>query len=325
KIRRALAPLSMGWTLADYWRRAVAAARAEPFDVFHAHDLVTLPAAWAARARRGGCVVYDAHELFTELSRLDPVSRAGFRLLEAALIGRVDRVLTVNESIAGELVRRYRVPPPLVLRNCPRTFGRRPEAGKSTLRRRAGLPAGTPVVLYQGLYMPHRGLENLVRASALFVRARLVFMGWGPLLDELRALAVREAVTDRVIFIDPVPMDDLLEVTAGADVGVVPYRNVGLNNFYTSPNKLFEYCAAGVPVVASAFPELRKVVEGLQLGRTFDPDDPASIARAVNAVVEDPAEAARLRANAARVAGQFTWEGEAQVLLEAYRSLPVDA
>lgn len=324
-LRAALAPLAMAWALADYWWRAFLAATAEPFDVYHAHDLVTLPVAWAARARRGGGLVYDAHELFTELSRLDPFSRVIFRVLERLLIGRADRVLTVNDSIAAELVRRYGVATPLVLRNCPRTFGRRPDPSQSSLRERARVPVGTPVVLYQGLYMPHRGLENLVRAAARFRRARLVFMGWGPLLDDLKALAVSEEVADRVTFIDAVPMGELLAVTAGADLGVIPYRNVGLNNFYTSPNKLFEYCAAGVPVAASRFPELVKVVEGLQVGRTFDPDDPASIAAAVNAIVEDPAELARLRENAGRAAAGFTWEGEAGALLTAYESLPVEA
>ncbi len=324
-LRGLLAPLAMAWALADYWARALRAALSEPFDVYHAHDLVTLPVAWAARARRGGALVYDAHELFTELSRLDPVSRTVFRLLERLLIGRADRVVTVNDSIAAELARRYGVPAPLVLRNCPRTFGRHPERSQSTLRERAGVPAGVPIVLYQGLYMPHRGLENLVRAAAHIGRARLVFMGWGPLLDNLKAIAVGEAVAERVTFIEPVPMGELLAVTAGADLGVIPYRNVGLNNFYTSPNKLFEYIAAGVPVVASRFPELTRVVEGLRLGRTFEPDDPSSIAAAVNGLLEDPAELARARENTERSAPQFTWEGEARALLSAYDALEARA
>jgi glycosyltransferase involved in cell wall biosynthesis len=323
--RGAVAPLAMAWALVDYWRRAFLAATAEPFDVYHAHDLVTLPVAWAARARRGGAVVYDAHELFTELSRLDPVSRAGFRVLETLLIGRADCVITVNDSIAAELSRRYGVATPRVLRNCPRTFGLRPDSSRSSLRERARLPAGTPIVLYQGLYMPHRGLENLVRAASGFRRAHLVFMGWGPLLDNLKAVAVSEGLTDRVTFIDPVPMGELLAVTSGADVGVIPYRNVGLNNFFTSPNKLFEYCAAGVPVAASRFPELVKVVEGLQVGRTFDPDDPASIAAAVSAIVDDPVEQARFRDNAGRAAASFSWEREVEALHAVYDSLPVEA
>jgi glycosyltransferase involved in cell wall biosynthesis len=324
-LRRLLAPLAMAWALGDYWRRALLAATAEPFDVYHAHDLVTLPVAWAARARRGGALVYDAHELFTELSRLDPLSRAVFRVMERVLIGRADRVLTVNDSIARELARRYGVAIPLVLRNCPRTGGLRPGASPSRLRERARVPEGVPIVLYQGLYMPHRGLENLVRASASFKRARLVFMGWGPLLEPLKALTAGEGLGERVTFIDAVPMGELLAMTAAADLGVIPYRNVGLNNYYTSPNKLFEYVAAGVPVVASAFPELVKVVEGLQVGRTFDPDDPASIAAAVNAILEDPAEHARVRGNAARAAPGFTWEAEVRTLLDAYASLAAGA
>jgi glycosyltransferase involved in cell wall biosynthesis len=120
-------------------------------------------------------------------------------------------------------------------------------------------------------------------------------------------------------------MGELLAVTAGADLGVIAYRNVGLNNYYTSPNKLFEYAAAGVPVAASHFPELIKVVEGLQLGRTFDPDDPRSIAAAVNGILEDPSELARLRDNAARAAGRFTWEEEVHTLLDAYASLEAKA
>jgi glycosyltransferase involved in cell wall biosynthesis len=173
--------------------------------------------------------------------------------------------------------------------------------------------------------MPHRGLENLVKAAGRFRRAHLVLMGWGPLLPDLKAVAVSEGVTGRVTFIDPVPMGELLAVTAGADLGVIPYRNVGLNNFFTSPNKLFEYCAAGVPVAASRFPELVKVVEGHQVGRTFDPDDPSSIAAAVNAIVDDPAELARFRDNAGRAAAGFSWEREAEALHAVYDSLPVEA
>lgn len=314
------AAASMAWALGDYSLRAVRAT-AGRYDVYHAHDLVTLPTAWTARRRSGGRLVYDAHELFTELSRLDPLSRAAFRALETVLIGRADRVVTVNDSIASELVRRYGIPAPVVVRNCPRTRGRKPDRARSPLRGRAGLGADVPIVLYQGLYMPHRGLENLVRAAAAFDRGQLVLMGWGPLRGALETLAAEVGVTARVTFLEPVPMDELLEATAGADLGVVPYRNVGLNNYYTSPNKLFEYCVAGVPVVASRFPELVKVVEGEGIGATFDPDHPASIAAAVNGLLGDAAALARARANLLAAAPSFTWEAESRKLLDVYSRL----
>jgi glycosyltransferase involved in cell wall biosynthesis len=324
-LRRVIAPFVLAWTLLDYWGRAFRAAVRGRFDVFHAHDLITLPVAWAARRIRGGRLVYDAHELFTEIGRLGPFARRAFQALERALIGRVDRVITVNDSIAAELVRRYGIDPPLVLRNCPRTGGRRPERSRSELRTRAGLPADVAIVLYQGLYMPNRGLENLIRAARSFLRAHLVLLGWGPLQRELEELVAREGLGDRVSFVAPVPISELLAMTAGADLGVIPYRNVGLNNFYTSPNKLFDYCAAGVPVVASSFPELEKIVIGLGYGRTFDPDDPASIADAVNGLLGDPAELESVRQRIAKGGGRFTWEVESGKLLDAYASLPFPA
>jgi glycosyltransferase involved in cell wall biosynthesis len=173
------------------------------------------------------------------------------------------------------------------------------------------------------MFMPHRGLENLVRAARSFARAHLVFMGWGPLRPQLEAQAAADGVADRVHFTDGVPLRDLLSFTAGADVGAIPYRNVGLNNYYTSPNKLFEYCAAGVPVVASRFPELVKVVEGFGAGRTFDPESPDDIAAAVNGLLEAPDDLARARKGAARVAQRFNWENEARTLLDVYASLGV--
>jgi glycosyltransferase involved in cell wall biosynthesis len=318
---RAFEPLRLAWALLDYTVRGFRQARALEAGVYHAHDLVTLPVAWAAARVRRARLVYDAHELFTEMGRLGPLTRAFFFGLERLLIGRADRVITVNGSIAAELARRYGVTPPAVVMNFPRTGGQSFSRERSPLRERVGLSPDIPLVLYQGMFMPHRGLENLVRAARSFTRAHLVLMGWGALLEPLRELARREGVEDRVHFTAGVPLGDLLSYTAGADVGVIPYRNVGLNNYYTSPNKLFEYCAAGVPVVASRFPELVKVVEGLGIGATFDPERPEDIAAAVNGVLDDDAALARARTNVARAASLFTWENESAKLLEVYRAV----
>lgn len=313
-LRWALGLLRWGWG-------AFRAARGWRPDACHAHDLPTLPVAWAVARLGGARVVYDAHELFTEIGRLGAPVRLGFRLLESLLIGRADRVMTVNESIAGELARRYSVPQPAVVMNCPRAEAGLPDRASSPLRARLGLGPEPPLVLFQGMFMPGRGLEHLVRAIARTKRAHLAFMGWGPLLPELQALARAARVADRVHFTAGVPLRDLLAFTAGADVGAIPYRAVGLNNYLTSPNKLFEYAVAGVPVVGSRFPELVKVIEGRGLGRTFDPESEAEIAAAIDALVEDPAELARVRRNVAAAAPELTWDAQEKVLVDLYRSL----
>ena len=106
-------------------------------------------------------------------------------------------------------------------------------------------------------------------------------------------------------------------------VGAIPYRNVGLNNYYTSPNKLFEYCAAGVPVVASRFPELVKIVEGMGVGRTFDPESPEDIARVVNALLDDPKALEEARHHAREAGRTLSWEFESRKLLALYASIAV--
>jgi glycosyltransferase involved in cell wall biosynthesis len=303
----------------DYYRRAYRLARDEGFDTFHAHDLNTLPvAAWLAR-RTGGRLIYDAHELYTEISTLSRLERFVWRRVERLLIKRADHIITVCESIAGELSDRYRVPGPLVLLNCPPGRESTAFAGPNRLRLKAGLiDSEEPIVLYQGGFSPNRGIEQLVDAACFLDRGVVLLMGWGNIEDALARRIRENNLEGRVVIIGPAAQHELVEFTAGADVGVIPYRPVGLNNYYTTPNKLFDYIVAGVAVVGSKLPEIQRFVEGPGLGITFDPDVPKDIARAINYVLEDPARLAEMKANARAAAPLYVWENEAVKLLELY-------
>ena len=126
--------------------------------------------------------------------------------------------------------------------------------------------------------------------------------------------------------LDAVPPDDLLGWVSGADVDVIPVQPTTFNNRIGSPNKLWEALAAGVPVVVRDFPELRRVVledPQLPLGATCDPTSPASIAAAIRAIVERPAdERAALRRRCLDAAHRrWNWETEGEGLLALYRRL----
>jgi glycosyltransferase involved in cell wall biosynthesis len=177
---------------------------------------------------------------------------------------------------------------------------------------------GEPVVLYQGGFAPHRGLPTLVRSAHELERGTIVLMGWGRLEDELRALIAREDLADRVRIVAPVPPGDVVAYAAGAAIGVIPYEPVGLNNTYTTPNKLFDYMAAGLPVAASRLPELIRFVEQGEIGLTFAPGDPTSLAGALNKILADPERYARMRKRAQVAARRYTWERESRKLLALY-------
>jgi glycosyltransferase involved in cell wall biosynthesis len=107
---------------------------------------------------------------------------------------------------------------------------------------------------------------------------------------------------------------------------VIPVQRSTLNHWLGSPNKLWEALAAGVPVVVSDFPEMRRVVlgdAGLPLGGTCDPTSPASIAHAIRTVTGRPgAERDDLRARCLQAAHErWNWETEATALLALYEDV----
>lgn len=317
-VTRLMMRLHKPLTFIDYYVRAYRAAVREPLSAVHAHDLNTLPVAAAVARRARVPLVYDAHELYTEIGTLSDLERRTWKFVERRLMGATDHVVTVCDSIAGELVRRYGIRSPTVLLNVP-DVSSSSVVDDGRLRRAAGLDdSAEPIVLYQGGFAPNRGLLTLVDAATQLRGGVLVLMGAGRMEDEIRARIARRGLEGRVIVLPPVPLDELLQHTAGATLGVIPYQAIGVNNYYSTPNKLFEYIAAGLAVAASDFPELRRYVLGCGVGATFDPEDASDIAATVNRLLADDAALAACRINAHRAAEHLRWSVESRKLVEIY-------
>lgn len=302
-------------------RQMTRAAQAIPADLYHAHDLNTLAAGVAAARKHRALLVYDAHELYPDLTGLHPKERARWRRLETRLIGRADAVITPSRARAAEMARRYGIAEPSVVMNCPPAAAASSSAQSPLNALRA---PGETLVVYAGGYTVNRGLENIVRAMALLDGCRLALVGYGYLEAALREIAA-QIPGDRVTFVPPVPADDVVSTVAVADIGLVSYLPVGLNNELAAPNKLWEYLHAGLAVAASDLPEIRSVVEGYRIGSLFDGNDPASIAAAIEQLASDPVELDAMRARARAAAPHYTWEAQADVLLGIYSKLAPQA
>jgi glycosyltransferase involved in cell wall biosynthesis len=311
------------------WARAAAMA-APVADVYHGHDLTGLPAAIFAQGRVGGVVVYDSHEIFMEsggnVSRPWPV-RLLFRRLEARWVARSAALVTVNRSLAIELDRRFHPRRILVVHNCAPCWDP-PDIAPDLIRDATGIPAGGPIALYHGGFSLHRGIEQLAAAilEPGLERAHAVCLGYGSRRDALDAMAADPRYSGRFHVLDAVPPAELLPWVASADVGVMPIQPSTLNHLLSTPNKLFESLAAGVPVVASDFPEMRAIVTGDPsgpLGELCRPDDVADVARAIKAIVDLPPEGrADLRRRCLEAAhARWNWENEVAGLLALYEDL----
>jgi glycosyltransferase involved in cell wall biosynthesis len=307
----------------------VAVDAAGPVDAWHVHDLPGL-AAIAPRVGRGVPVVYDSHEIFLEAgtaSRLPGPVRTLLRAYERRLVRRIAALVAVNDAIARELGERYGPVRTITVHNCPPRWSG-PGDGTDRMRTALGLPPDTPIVLCHGSLGAGRGLEETIEAMARLgdLPAHLVFLGFGPSLDRYRAMAAAAGIGDRLHLLEPVEPGAVLEWISTADVDVMVIQPTELNAMVSTPNKLFESLAAGVPVVSSDFPLRRRILvedpDG-PLGAVCDPRDPDAVAAAIRGILElDPAARAELRRRCRR-AGQerWNWEAESAKLVALYADI----
>ena len=318
------------------WRRSVfpwataAAGVAPDADVHHGHDVTGLVAAVVAANGTPSLVVYDSHELYPESgrhARQGRLARRWLRSLERRLARRAVALVTVNRTLEEILRRDLGFTRSVVVHNAPPRWTP-PDPPPDLLRKRLGLPSEARVVLYHGGLAEVRGLRQLVEAVLRpgMDDVHLVFLGYGPLRDELAARAADPGSWGRVHLLDAVPPDELAAWVASADVGVMPNQSVNANERLSTPNKLFESMAVGLPVVSSDFPERRRVIledpEG-PLGAVCDPANPEAIAAAIRSILDlSVAERAEMRARILRAAhDRWNWETESARLVALYEEL----
>lgn len=315
-----------------FYRLLLSELVSRPADVYHAHNVHTLPVCWWAARRRGARLVYDSHELFTGLQLAEPslrerVKQTVERTLERFFIRRAGGVITVSHSYAEIISRMYGVPKPTVVQNCSPLVPLRRRTG--LVRERLKLGPEQVVVIYQGgFHLVTRALDSLVLAARhLPPHFAVVLIGFAMRGEDrmLKDLAEREGLTERVFFLPPVPHQELAGYTMDADVGVIPFIDNCPAMHYCTPNKIYEYLMAGLPVVATDLPEMRRIIENHRVGTVCDPRNPQALAAAILHVAGNPEElaAARRRARAA-AEEEYNWTREGHALLGLYKQLGLE-
>lgn len=289
-------------------------ARAHRCDIWLANDWNTLPIAMRLSRLQGVPFAYDTHEMATE----EFAHRRGWRLLRRPLIRAIERagvgassvVCCVSDGIAQQMTQLYRLERPvLVLRNAPNYV---PSPWRPT--------GDTARILYHGLVSPGRGLEACIRSVTAWASGRSLTIR-GPATAEYRAVLeelIRTCgVEDRVVLAPPVPASQLVSEAQAFDVGLFVMSATTAQQRFVLPNKLFEYVMAGLAVVVSDLPDMRRVVTQYDLGALIERSEPDAIAAAVNAL--DAAAIDRFKQNAIAAARELNWETEATRLDVALR------
>lgn len=297
-----------GWRLV--WRARPA--------LVHANDYNTMWIGAIAKALRGSRLIYDSHELWADRNGR-PEWRPWLVLCEAFFVRVADATIATSPGHAAAIARRYRVPAPTVVRNIPTARDAPPGPGEDA---RGAPREGGPRVVYVGGLMVGRGLEPAIAALALVPGARLRLIGPGsaPYRAALARHAQRCGVADRVTVEAPVAPGDVVDAIAGADLGLMLIEPVCRSYELALPNKLFEYAAAGLPILASDLAVIGPLVRAEGIGAVVSPADVASIARAIVDLCDRDVNA-RTRAHVRAFARRATWDRERAVLEGVYGSI----
>lgn len=301
------------------------------FDVVHCSDLDTLiPGLIAAKLRRSK-LIFDAHELYPFLfsARFSvPIRVVMAKILqffERFLCSFVDQIITTCDYL--RLWYERCGVPVTVLYNCPSVPFL--EQCKSNFVSNDIFEEKSKIV-HIGAINKMRGVDKIPDCLAI-VRQKfrdVLFLNVGGLFppgDYVESLwqAIEEKeLRDNFVATGWVDHSDIPRYLTDCSVGVILYQPRSFNSVINLPNKLFEYMAARIPVVASKFVSIGKIVDGEKCGLLVDPTDPEDIASKILYLFENPEEARKMGRNGRKaVEEKYNWDMMEKRLLEAYRNL----
>lgn len=286
--------------------------KAKNVKIINCHSLFVLPVGYLLKLFASTIwLIYDAHELESQKTGLNKISKYVSAVLEKSLVKKIDRLIVVSPSIGKWYENKYGLLNVVVLRNTP-------ESSNITGRHQVfndmfNIPKTAMIFIYQGVVNKGRGIELLINAfSGNPPDKHLVVMGYGPLVDLVKEA---EKNTPNIHFLPAVHPSEICYYTSGADVGLSVIENMSLSYYYCLPNKLFEYLHSGLPVIVSNFPDMSTIINQFDCGWVTEVS-PKSLKKVLNGISVD--ELLEKSKGVVNVRREINWKKECGLLFGAF-------
>jgi glycosyltransferase involved in cell wall biosynthesis len=297
-------------TLCELVGRMLPMAISRRANFVHCHDTLVLPLGVLVKLFTGAKLVYDAHELESDRNGLSRLQSHLTLWVEKLLWRFVDGLIVVSPSIQRWYEENIGSKASAIVLNSPVFHEDAPADRGSYLRSKFNIPADRRIFIYVGILGAGRGLDLITQAfTHPEVSSHVVFLGYGELAEDLKCLERKYAnihVHDAVVHSSVVP------IVRSADFGLCLIQNVSLSDYYCLPNKLFEYCFSGIPVLASDFPDIRATLTEYGAGMCCSLE-PEAVRVAIQTMANSDA-----RFDFSDISS-LSWQAQAQKLLGLYQ------
>jgi len=262
-------------------------------------------------------LVYDSHELFTEVPELNNrklVKKIWFAI-ERMILPKLKNSYTVCEPIAEYYQKMYGINMQ-VIRNLPSC-----KSINTQIKNQLIIPDNKKIILYQGALNMGRGIEYIIPLMQYIENAVFVIIGTGDIENDLKKMVASHKLEDRVIFTGNLSLEQLNAFTPKADVGLVLQEDISLSYHFVLPNRLFDFINAEVPVLASELPEIARIVNGEDIGITVKGFDPNLLLTHIKTLLNEPRAIQKFKEGLKKCKGKYSWENQEEVIFDFYRDL----
>lgn len=280
------------------------------FDILNSNDLDSLTANYYAAKIKGKKIVYDSHEFFTEVPELvnRPKVRKIWLSIEKHILPKIKKSYTVSDAIALEYKNRYGIEM-AVIKNFPRKI----KVDRKTTNNKE------KIIIYQGSLNLKRGIDKAIKCMQFIDNANLLIVGTGDVEDKLKDLTNELKLNDKVKFTGRIALEDLMQITSTADLGISLEDKAGDNYNFGLPNKLFDYINAEIPVLVASLDEMVKVINKYKVGEIAINDKPEDIAKQMNDILKSKDKLIEYSDNCKKAKEILCWENQENILLDLYK------
>jgi len=297
--------------------------RGNEIPVVQCHNVSALPIGIIFKLFKKSKVVYDAHELETEVFGLSGIRKRVKKSTEKLLMKKVDTLIVVSDSIAAWYKKEYQVLRNVnIVLNIPDNTGSVAEFDglDCNLKRKYKIGDTEILYIYQGGLVRGRYLEILLETfTKLNGVAHIVFMGKG-LLEGL--IYEYQNKYCNIHFHQAVEPEKVVQFTRTADVGITLAEGKWLSRYYALPNKLFEYLMSGLPVIVNNLPERAKIIENYECGwiiGSLQEGEMDSLVNLIRGISRRDID--EKKGNVGKVLIDYNWKNEEKKLCNIYKGL----